>query len=52
MKNAILEICERLRGFRDDVEYFEVTRVARTEDGNYSVIVRVVKSEEEDESNK
>lgn len=40
MKNAILQICEKLRGYSSDTEYFEVVKVSRLENGNYEVIVR------------
>lgn len=42
MKNAILNICEKLRGYSDDTEYFEVLKVNQNEDGNYVVVVKVV----------
>lgn len=42
MKNPILQICEKLRGFSSDTEYFEVVKVSKLENGNYEVIVREV----------
>lgn len=41
MKNAILEICQRLRGY-SDTEYFDVVKVIKLENGNYEVEVRVI----------
>ena len=53
MKNAILQICEKLRGYSSDTEYFEVVKVSKLENGNYEVIVREVNENEgaEHESN-
>ena len=42
MKNAILKICEKLRGFSDTEPYFEVTEVKQNESGTYTVTVQVV----------
>ena len=42
MKNAILQICEKLRGYSSDTEYFEVVKVSKLGNGNYEVIVREV----------
>lgn len=42
MKNPILQICEKLRGYSGDTEYFEVIKVSKLENGNYEVIVREV----------
>lgn len=54
MKNAILQICEKLRGYSDDSEYFEVVKVCRNEAGNYVLEVKAVEPAREaaDESNK
>ena len=43
MKNAILRICEKLRGFSDTEPYFEVTEIRQNDNGTYTVIVQVVK---------
>ena len=40
MKNAILKICEQLRGYSEP--YFEVTEVKKNENGTYTVTVQVV----------
>lgn len=43
MKNAILKICEKLRGYTTDTEpYFEVTEVKQNENGTYTLTVQVV----------
>ena len=42
MKNAILKICEKLRGYSDTEPYFEVTEVKKNGDGTYTVTVQVV----------
>ena len=42
MKNAILQICEKLRGYSDTDPYFEVTEVKQNENGTYTVNVQVV----------
>lgn len=42
MKNAILQICQRLRGYSSDTEYFDVVKVSKLENGNYEVEVQVV----------
>lgn len=42
MKNAIYEICQRLRGYSDDTEYFEVIKANKNEDGDFVVVCRVV----------
>lgn len=57
MKNAILKICEKLRGYSSDTEpYFEVTEIKLNENGTYTVNVQVVDPAEEqgakDESDK
>lgn len=54
MKNVIYNICEKLRGYSSEEEYFEVLQVQRNDDNEYVVVVKVVnaKSEETtDESN-
>ena len=42
MRNAILQICEKLRGYSDKEPYFEVTEIKQNENGNYTVIMKVV----------
>lgn len=42
MKNAILQICEKLRGYSGTEPYFEVTEIKQNENGTYTVIVQVV----------
>ena len=42
MKNAILKICEKLRGFSETEPYFEVTEIKQNENGTYTVTVQVV----------
>lgn len=53
MKNTILQICEKLRGYSGDTEYFEVVKAGKLENGNYAVIVREVNENEgaQNESN-
>ena len=46
MKNAILKICEKLRGYSDTEPYFEVTEIKQNENGTYTVIVQAVDPEE------
>ena len=42
MKNAILKICEKLRGYSETEPYFEVTEVKQNDNGTYTVTVQVV----------
>ena len=42
MKNAILKICEKLRGYSNTEPYFEVTEIKQNESGTYTVTVQVV----------
>ena len=42
MKNVILQICEKLRGYSETEPYFEVTEVKQNENGTYTVTVQVV----------
>ena len=42
MKNAILKICEKLRGYSETEPYFEVTEIKQNENGTYTVTVQVV----------
>ena len=47
MKNIIYNICDKLRGFFYDTEYFEVLKVEPIEDNDYLIIVRLVNTESE-----
>ena len=47
MKNAILKICEKLRGYSNAEPYFEVTEVKQNENGTYTVNVQAVDPAEE-----
>ena len=47
MKNAILNICEKLRGYSETELYFEVTEAKQNENGTYTVIVQAVDPAEE-----
>lgn len=49
MKNAILQICEKLRGYSDPDPYFEVMEAKKNENGTYTVTVQVVDPAEEQE---
>ena len=42
MKNAILKICEKLRGYSETEPYFEVTEIKQNDNGTYTVTVQVV----------
>ena len=42
MKNAILKICEKLRGYSETDPYFEVTEIKQNENGTSTVTVRGV----------
>ena len=42
MKNAILNICARLRGYTVTDPYFEVTEIKNNENGTYTITVQVV----------
>ena len=47
MKNAILKICEKLRGYSNTEPYFEVTEVKQNENGTFTVTCKVVDPAEE-----
>ena len=47
MKNAILKICEKLRGYSEEEPYFEVTEIKQNKNDTYTVIVQAVDPEEE-----
>ena len=42
MKNAILQICERLRGYSDKEPYFEVSEIKQSDNGTFTVTCKVV----------
>ena len=43
MKNAILKICEKLRGYSSETEpYFEVTEIKQNDNGTFTVTCKVV----------
>ena len=47
MKNVIYNICDRLRGYSSDTEYFEVLSVRPDKDNEYIIIARLVNTEAE-----
>ena len=47
MKNAILKICEKLRGYSDNEPYFEVTEIRQNNNGTFTVTCKVVDPAEE-----
>ena len=47
MKNAILKICEKLRGYSETEPYFEVSKAYQNEDGDFVVICRAVEVQAE-----
>ena len=47
MKNAIYEICQKLRGYSETEPYFEVTEVKQNENGTFTVTCKVVDPAEE-----
>lgn len=49
MKNAILKICEKLRGFSDNEPYFEVTEIKQNDNGTFTVTCKVVDPEAEEQ---
>ena len=42
MKNAILQICEKLRGYSETEPYFEVTEAKQNENGTFTVTCKAV----------
>lgn len=48
MKNAILKICEKLRGYSDTEPYFEVTEIKKNGDGTFTLSVKVVDPTEDE----
>ena len=49
MKNAILKICEKLRGYSDNDPYFEVTEIKQNDNGTFTVTCKVVDPEAEEQ---
>lgn len=49
MKNAILKICEKLRGYSDNEPYFEVTEIKQNDNGTFTVTCKVVDPEAEEQ---
>ena len=47
MKNAILKICEKLRGYSETEPYFEVTEAKQNENGTFTATCKVVDQAEE-----
>ena len=47
MKNVIYNICEKLKGYSSDTEYFEVLKVEPIKDNDYLIVARLVNTEEE-----
>ena len=47
MKNAILKICEKLRGYSETEPYFEVTEVKQNDNGTFTGTCKVVDPAEE-----
>ena len=45
MKNVIYKICEKLRGYSSEEEYFEVLQAQRNDDNEYVVVVKVIDTE-------
>lgn len=42
MKNVILQICEKLRGYSETEPYFEVMEVKQNDNGTFTVTCKVV----------
>ena len=51
MKNAIYNICEKLRGYSSEEEYFEVLQVQQNNDNEYVVVVKVINTEGKQKEN-
>ena len=49
MKNAILQICEKLRGYSETEPYFEVTEVKQNENGTFTVTCKELDPEAEEQ---
>ena len=47
MKNIIYNICEKLKGYSSDIEYFEVLKVESIKDNDYLIVARLVNKETE-----
>lgn len=50
MKNAILKICDKLRGYSETEPYFEVTEVKQNDNGTFTVTCKVVDPAENQEA--
>ncbi len=48
MRNVIYQICDKLRGYSKDEDYFEVTSVTRNGKGLYTVEIAVIEKNSED----
>lgn len=51
MKNVIYNICEKLRGYSSEEEYFEVLQVQRNDDNEYVVVVKVINTKGKQKEN-
>lgn len=51
MKNVIYNICEKLRGYSSEEEYFEILQVQRNDDNEYVVVVKVINTEGKQKEN-
>ncbi len=50
MTNAIYRICEKLKGYTSEPEYFEVISAYGNNDGTYTVVVKPAERREEAEA--
>ena len=50
MRDVIYKICDRLRGYSSESEYFEVLSVHSNNDGSYTVVVKPAERREEAEA--
>lgn len=50
MKNVIYNICEKLRGYSSETEYFEVLQVQQNKQAEYLVVIKVVNTESKEEA--
>ena len=46
MKNIIYKICDKLKGYSGDTEYFEVVSVEPCYEDKYTVVVKVIDTAE------
>ena len=49
MKNAIYEICQKLRGYSETEPYFEVTEIKQNDNGTFTLTCKVVDLEAEEQ---